>query len=249
MPPLEPLSREEMSMGYDRRGADFVGRREEFHRRGADFEGRREEFHRQGADFEGRMEEFHRRGADFEGRRGENDEGFGNFRDEGLLLCPRAKKQKRTAAQTSEWKKPLAQDSRRSPAREVEAISPESLSAFTGSLLSKLAVAELGSLRLTSSRSLGARIPLPICRLLKRAETGNCKLFLYIALSESNVQDRGGVRMGGDSGSHDHERTTQTFSRIFPKDDEFSLCLSSDSRAKFSSSRLQAGRNIDTEKF
>ncbi|KAL0907060.1 hypothetical protein M5K25_025600 [Dendrobium thyrsiflorum] len=37
MPPLEPLSREEMSVGYDRRGADFVGRREEFHRRGADF--------------------------------------------------------------------------------------------------------------------------------------------------------------------------------------------------------------------
>ncbi|KAL0917284.1 hypothetical protein M5K25_012335 [Dendrobium thyrsiflorum] len=49
MPPLEPLFREEMSMGYDRRGADFVGR----------------------------MEEFHRRGADFEGRRGEYDEGFG----------------------------------------------------------------------------------------------------------------------------------------------------------------------------
>ncbi|KAL0907799.1 hypothetical protein M5K25_022238 [Dendrobium thyrsiflorum] len=41
MPHIEPLSREEMSMGYDRRGADFVGRREEFHRRGADFEGRR----------------------------------------------------------------------------------------------------------------------------------------------------------------------------------------------------------------
>ncbi|KAL0912922.1 hypothetical protein M5K25_016343 [Dendrobium thyrsiflorum] len=45
MPPLEPLSREEMSMGYERRGADFV-RREEFHRQGADFV-RREEFHRQ----------------------------------------------------------------------------------------------------------------------------------------------------------------------------------------------------------
>ncbi|KAL0909077.1 hypothetical protein M5K25_023601 [Dendrobium thyrsiflorum] len=44
MPPLEPLSREEMSMGYDRRGVDFIGRREEFHRRGADFEGRREEY-------------------------------------------------------------------------------------------------------------------------------------------------------------------------------------------------------------
>ncbi|KAL0904451.1 hypothetical protein M5K25_026567 [Dendrobium thyrsiflorum] len=49
MPPQEPLSREEMSMGYDRRCADFVWRREEFHRRGADFEGRREEFHRRGA--------------------------------------------------------------------------------------------------------------------------------------------------------------------------------------------------------
>ncbi|KAL0928619.1 hypothetical protein M5K25_000524 [Dendrobium thyrsiflorum] len=44
MPPLEPLSREEMSMGYDRRGADFVGRMEEFYRRGADFEGRRGEY-------------------------------------------------------------------------------------------------------------------------------------------------------------------------------------------------------------
>ncbi|KAH0467853.1 hypothetical protein IEQ34_002886 [Dendrobium chrysotoxum] len=52
MPPLEPLSREEMSMRYDRRGADFGGRREEFHRRGADFEGRREEFHHRGTDFE-----------------------------------------------------------------------------------------------------------------------------------------------------------------------------------------------------
>ncbi|KAL0924099.1 hypothetical protein M5K25_004905 [Dendrobium thyrsiflorum] len=77
MPPLEPLSREEMSMGYDRRGADFVGRREEYHRRGAEFEGRREEIQRLGADFEGRREEFHRRGADFEGRRGEYDERFG----------------------------------------------------------------------------------------------------------------------------------------------------------------------------
>ncbi|KAL0920118.1 hypothetical protein M5K25_009229 [Dendrobium thyrsiflorum] len=54
MPPLESLSREEMSMGYDRRVADFVGRREEFHRRGADFEGKREEFHLRCADFEGR---------------------------------------------------------------------------------------------------------------------------------------------------------------------------------------------------
>ncbi|KAL0911618.1 hypothetical protein M5K25_019772 [Dendrobium thyrsiflorum] len=63
MPPLEPLSREKMSMRYDRRGADFVGRMEEFHRRCADFEGRREEFYR--------------RGADFEGRKGEYDKGFG----------------------------------------------------------------------------------------------------------------------------------------------------------------------------
>ncbi|KAL0908182.1 hypothetical protein M5K25_022659 [Dendrobium thyrsiflorum] len=44
MPPLEPLSREEMIMGYDRRGVDFVGRREEIHCRGTDFEGRREEY-------------------------------------------------------------------------------------------------------------------------------------------------------------------------------------------------------------
>ncbi|PKU72724.1 hypothetical protein MA16_Dca007444 [Dendrobium catenatum] len=38
MPPLKPLSREEMSMGYDRRGAEFGGRREGSHRRGAEFE-------------------------------------------------------------------------------------------------------------------------------------------------------------------------------------------------------------------
>ncbi|KAL0918931.1 hypothetical protein M5K25_010980 [Dendrobium thyrsiflorum] len=44
MPPLEPLSREEMSIGYDRRGANFVGRREEFHHRGANFKGRRGEY-------------------------------------------------------------------------------------------------------------------------------------------------------------------------------------------------------------
>ncbi|KAL0917940.1 hypothetical protein M5K25_013049 [Dendrobium thyrsiflorum] len=63
MPPLEPLSMEEMSMGYGRRGVDFLGRREELHRRGADFEGR--------------MEKFYCRGADFEGRRGEYNEGLG----------------------------------------------------------------------------------------------------------------------------------------------------------------------------
>ncbi|KAL0909117.1 hypothetical protein M5K25_023648 [Dendrobium thyrsiflorum] len=74
MSPLKLLSREEMGMGYDRRG---VGRREEYHRRCAEFEGRREEIKRRGADFEGRMEEFHRRRADFEGRRGEYNEGFG----------------------------------------------------------------------------------------------------------------------------------------------------------------------------
>ncbi|PKU79742.1 hypothetical protein MA16_Dca010970 [Dendrobium catenatum] len=31
MSPLESLSREEMSVGYDRRGADFVGRKEDFY--------------------------------------------------------------------------------------------------------------------------------------------------------------------------------------------------------------------------
>ncbi|PKU87212.1 hypothetical protein MA16_Dca009360 [Dendrobium catenatum] len=44
MPPLEPLSREEMSMGYERRGAEFFGRRDEFYRRGAEEERRREEY-------------------------------------------------------------------------------------------------------------------------------------------------------------------------------------------------------------
>ncbi|KAL0923709.1 hypothetical protein M5K25_007776 [Dendrobium thyrsiflorum] len=43
MPTLEPLSKEEMSLGYDRMGADFVGR-EEIHCRGVDFEGRRGEY-------------------------------------------------------------------------------------------------------------------------------------------------------------------------------------------------------------
>ncbi|KAL0915131.1 hypothetical protein M5K25_015530 [Dendrobium thyrsiflorum] len=87
MPPLEPLSREELSRGYDRQEAEYVGRREEFYRRGAgfdrtqrrgaDFERGRADFHsrgadferiqRRGADFEGRREEIHRRGADFDG--------------------------------------------------------------------------------------------------------------------------------------------------------------------------------------
>ncbi|KAL0907244.1 hypothetical protein M5K25_025801 [Dendrobium thyrsiflorum] len=97
MPPLEPLSREELSRGYDRQEAEYVGRREEFYRRGAgferiqrrgaDFERGRADFHsrgadferiqRRGADFEGRREEIHRRGADFEGnqRRGDDFEG------------------------------------------------------------------------------------------------------------------------------------------------------------------------------
>ncbi|KAL0923472.1 hypothetical protein M5K25_007530 [Dendrobium thyrsiflorum] len=77
MPPLEPLSREELSWGYDRQEAEYVGRREEFYRRGAgferiqrrgaNFEGGRADFHRRGADFE----RIQRRGADFEGRREE----------------------------------------------------------------------------------------------------------------------------------------------------------------------------------
>ncbi|KAL0920178.1 hypothetical protein M5K25_009296 [Dendrobium thyrsiflorum] len=97
MPPLEPLSREELSRGYDRREAEYVGRREEFYRRGAgferiqrrgaDFEGEMADFNRRGADFEriqrrgadfeGRREEIHRRGAEFEGiqRRGDDFEG------------------------------------------------------------------------------------------------------------------------------------------------------------------------------
>ncbi|PKU81459.1 hypothetical protein MA16_Dca015864 [Dendrobium catenatum] len=72
MPPLEPLSREEMSMGNDRRCADFSGRREEFQRRGAefqcqsaDFASRRDEYD-ESADFGGRREEFQRRGAEFQ---------------------------------------------------------------------------------------------------------------------------------------------------------------------------------------
>ncbi|KAI0495881.1 hypothetical protein KFK09_022188 [Dendrobium nobile] len=44
MPPLEPFSREEISTGNDRRGADFQ-------RRGADFQRRGAEFQRRGVDF------------------------------------------------------------------------------------------------------------------------------------------------------------------------------------------------------
>ncbi|KAL0921088.1 hypothetical protein M5K25_008123 [Dendrobium thyrsiflorum] len=105
MPPLEPLSREELSRGYDRQEAEYVGRREEFYRRGAgferiqrrgaDFEGGRVDFHRRGADFEriqrrgadfeGKREEIHRRGADFEGnqRRGDDFEGRRGEYEEG----------------------------------------------------------------------------------------------------------------------------------------------------------------------
>ncbi|PKU66016.1 hypothetical protein MA16_Dca009091 [Dendrobium catenatum] len=64
MPPLEPLSREEMSLGNDRRGADFQRRGADFQRRGADFQ-------RRGADFQRRGADFQRQGVDFEGRRGE----------------------------------------------------------------------------------------------------------------------------------------------------------------------------------
>ncbi|PKU65163.1 hypothetical protein MA16_Dca004779 [Dendrobium catenatum] len=67
MPPLEPLSREEMSMGNDRRG-----RREEYDE-SANFGGRIEEFQR-------RCAEFQRRCADFERGRGEYDDGFGYHR-------------------------------------------------------------------------------------------------------------------------------------------------------------------------
>ncbi|KAL0913836.1 hypothetical protein M5K25_017326 [Dendrobium thyrsiflorum] len=97
MPPLEPLSREELSRGYDRQEAEYVGRREEFYRRGAgfdrtqrrgaDFERGRADFHsrgadferiqRRGADFEGRREEIHRRGADFDGN--QRRDGSGSY--------------------------------------------------------------------------------------------------------------------------------------------------------------------------
>ncbi|KAI0523140.1 hypothetical protein KFK09_005530 [Dendrobium nobile] len=90
MPPLEPLSREEMSRGYDRRGADFGSRREEFQRRGAEFQRRGAEFEGRRGEYEGsacfgerreeyqrRGAEFQRRGADFERGRGEYDDEFG----------------------------------------------------------------------------------------------------------------------------------------------------------------------------
>ncbi|KAL0915831.1 hypothetical protein M5K25_013290 [Dendrobium thyrsiflorum] len=44
MPPLEPLSREEMSIGYKRSGVDFVRRGEDFDHQGVDFERRRGEW-------------------------------------------------------------------------------------------------------------------------------------------------------------------------------------------------------------
>ncbi|KAL0909027.1 hypothetical protein M5K25_023549 [Dendrobium thyrsiflorum] len=83
MPPLEPLSREVMSMGYNRRGADFVGRSEEYHSRGTEFEGRREEIQRRCADFEGRREEFYRRRADLKGEEENMMKGFAEI----LLLA------------------------------------------------------------------------------------------------------------------------------------------------------------------
>ncbi|KAL0905545.1 hypothetical protein M5K25_023973 [Dendrobium thyrsiflorum] len=39
MPPLEPISREEMSIEYERRGADFRRRWVDYESRGVDFEG------------------------------------------------------------------------------------------------------------------------------------------------------------------------------------------------------------------
>ncbi|KAL0902927.1 hypothetical protein M5K25_028383 [Dendrobium thyrsiflorum] len=44
MPPLEPLSREEISTGFDRRIAEFAGRRDDFYHRGADCERRKRRF-------------------------------------------------------------------------------------------------------------------------------------------------------------------------------------------------------------
>ncbi|KAL0921105.1 hypothetical protein M5K25_008140 [Dendrobium thyrsiflorum] len=54
MPPLEPLSRKEISIMYEWRGVEFVRRGEDFDRRGADFE-RRGDF--EGLWFERRTEE------------------------------------------------------------------------------------------------------------------------------------------------------------------------------------------------
>ncbi|KAL0906834.1 hypothetical protein M5K25_025360 [Dendrobium thyrsiflorum] len=44
MPPLEPISREKRSIGYERSGVDFVRRGENYECRGADFERRRGDF-------------------------------------------------------------------------------------------------------------------------------------------------------------------------------------------------------------
>ncbi|KAI0510225.1 hypothetical protein KFK09_010826 [Dendrobium nobile] len=90
MPPLEPFSREEISMGNDRRGADFQRRGADFQRRGAEFQRRGVDFGSRRGEYEGsadfgerreehqrRGAEFQRRGADFERGRGDYDEDFG----------------------------------------------------------------------------------------------------------------------------------------------------------------------------
>ncbi|KAL0925821.1 hypothetical protein M5K25_004191 [Dendrobium thyrsiflorum] len=43
MPPLEPISREEISIGFERMTTEFTGRMEDFHHRGVDFDRGREE--------------------------------------------------------------------------------------------------------------------------------------------------------------------------------------------------------------
>ncbi|KAL0928960.1 hypothetical protein M5K25_000899 [Dendrobium thyrsiflorum] len=48
IPHIEPLSREEMSMGYGRKGADFVRRGDDVDRRGADFMRRGDDLDRRG---------------------------------------------------------------------------------------------------------------------------------------------------------------------------------------------------------
>ncbi|KAL0906076.1 hypothetical protein M5K25_024538 [Dendrobium thyrsiflorum] len=44
MPPLEPIYREEMSTGFEKRAVDFVERMEDYYHRGAESERRRGEF-------------------------------------------------------------------------------------------------------------------------------------------------------------------------------------------------------------
>ncbi|KAL0910586.1 hypothetical protein M5K25_021584 [Dendrobium thyrsiflorum] len=45
---LEPLSRDEMSTGFERKAADFAGRRDDYYHRGAESERRRGEFNEGG---------------------------------------------------------------------------------------------------------------------------------------------------------------------------------------------------------